>query len=506
MKYLVKSRNNHYSFRIRTPKVLQSYFLKQEITKSLLTTDFNIAKIKVDLMYNDLEKIIQIKKLNMIDDDSIQKLVDTYIEKRLSRDYEARLNKVSLTKYRNKPRGKQPLVIRDILKDYKSDLSDFNVARVKELSEAFAEELNEKFDINNALHKKMSLEILRANISIYEEILARNKGDWTYTKTPTIHVNKKSLPSIENSIDEYLIRYENNAVSASANQIRDTKNFFIKIAKPLLLHVTNSLEQFDDNDIYDVRYYISKLLIRTGRNQNVAITEYLEKHWYEGSTYKKVSPSSANKYIKWLRKYFEFLKDKSYLNEDFSQQLPLYPVDAAISQREHLDKDEISILFNKTEGDINTILRILAYSGMRTSEVFKCTLEEHGSIMYFDLTEAQVKTISSLRKIPLHKNLSDITKNRLKELQTKYTDNQDAFSRKANQAINDYVSTNKKKVVYSLRHSFATSLKEAMIDETIIAELMGHSLGASLSLTRYASSYSLTKLAKAIEVINYESN
>ena len=34
---------------------------------------------------------------------------------------------------------------------------------------------------------------------------------------------------LDESIDEYLVRYERNATSALETQIRDTKNFFIKV-------------------------------------------------------------------------------------------------------------------------------------------------------------------------------------------------------------------------------------------------------------------------------------
>lgn len=159
---------------------------------------------------------------------------------------------------------------------------------------------------------------------------------------------------------------------------------------------------------------------------------------------------------------------------------------------------------------LEMIVKIFAYSGMRLSELFKCELKEEeikdeGNIKYFDLTnkEIRLKTTTSYRKIPLHFELHFLTKNQFLELQNHYK-TADFISKKVNELINEYISDEPTKVLYSLRHSFATYLKRKGIEENIVAELMGHSRGTTLSYTRYAGDSSLSILKENINKLDYK--
>lgn len=510
MRYLTKNKYDYYTFRARVPLILESFFNTKELIKSLGTKDYNTAKARVVKLVNELQKLIQLKKLNMIDDASIAKLVDKYIKERLDRDFEARLQKVSFNKIKDKPKLKDPLKVDRILTEYKNDLSDFDVSKVKILSESFAKELDEVFDISNLNHKKLSLALLRANVKIFETILSRNKGNWGYDDISVAHNPnpKKELPSIEESFDAFISKYRG-MTNARTDQIRDTVNFYKQVAQPLFYFLIDSLDELDDEIMAEMRRTIPLLIKRVGIHQRADIAEFLESGQYKNESYIKISRATVNKYIKWIKSYLEYLKDKSYTSEDFSESLNTYPSESALMQREHLEKEEIQTLINKAkeyDEDIEILVKIHAYSGMRLSEVFKCKLEEKeiegvGNIKYFDLsdTSLQLKTLSSHRKIPLHNELLYIlTKNKFEEIQIKYSANPDFVSKKINQLINEHISTEKTKVLYSLRHSFATYLKQAMVEESLTAELMGHARGKTMSYGRYAGSYELKILKDTV--------
>ena len=513
MRYLTINKHDYYTFRARVPLSLESFFNTKELIKSLGTKDYNTAKAKVVELVDELQKLIQLKKLNMVDDASIAKLVEKYIKERLDRDSEARLHQISFQKIKVKPKLKDPLKVDRILTEYKNDLSDFDVSRVKTLSESFAEELEEVFDITTTNHKKLALALLRANVKIFETILSRNKGNWGYDDISVAHNPKKELPTIEESFDAFIAKYRG-ITNARAEQIRDTVNFYKQVAQPLFYFLIDSLDELDDEVMAEMRRTIPFLIKRVGKHQRADIAEFLESGQHKNEKYTRISRATVNKYIKWIKSYLEYLKDKSYTSEDFSESLNTYPSESALMQREHLEKEEINTLINKAkeyDEDIEILVKIHAYSGMRLSEVFKCKLEEKeiegvGNIKYFDLsdTSLQLKTMPSHRKIPLHNELlSILTKNKFEEIQIKYSSNPDFVSKKINQLINQHISKDKTKVLYSLRHSFATYLKEAMVVESLTAELMGHSRGKTMSYGRYAGSYSLEIMRDTINKLDY---
>lgn len=513
MLYLVKNKYGYYSFRARVPSSLRPFFNQTEIIKTLATRDYNVAKKKVIDLSIGFRNLVKIKKLNMLDNTAIEKLVNEYIQERLEKDFNARLQLISLKKLEKKPKLKDPLRVELLLKEYKQDLSDFDVSRVKMLADSFAEEVGEQFDIENLNHKKLALSLLRANIKVFETILARNKGEWGYDEILSYKtIKEKEIPSIEESIKDYLEFYENTTNAQTADQRRDTKNFFNDVALHLLRYFIDSLDELDDSIIFEIKTMIPKLFRRTGRVQQSSIWEFLINNKFESNDYQTISRETANKHIKKMRAYLKYLSDKHITNQNFSESLTMYPTESALTQRNHLDSDEIKVLIAKA-GEyhyfLEIIVKIFAYSGMRLSELFKCELKEEeikgkGNIKYFDLTntEIRLKTTTSHRKIPLHSELHFLTKNQFQELQNQYKTS-DFISKKVNELINEYISEEPTKVLYSLRHSFATYLKQKGIEESIVAELMGHSRGTTLSYTRYAGAFPLITLKEYIDKLEY---
>jgi integrase len=72
-----------------------------------------------------------------------------------------------------------------------------------------------------------------------------------------------------------------------------------------------------------------------------------------------------------------------------------------------------------------------------------------------------------------------------------------------NSQVRDHVTKEKTKVLYSLRHNFATGLKNKQILESVVAELMGHEQ-STLSYKRYASDYDISILKEAVDKLDFD--
>lgn len=305
----------------------------------------------------------------------------------------------------------------------------------------------------------------------------------------------------------------NKKSSASDAQKSAVNNFFNDVAKPLLEFVNETLHDFDEESIYEILEIMPLILNRKGKNQRQSIKDYLNNGKHETDEFEKISAGTANKNFDWLRGYLLFLYKKEYTSEDFSDLISDLDTNIASHQRLHFEKEEVKLLLQQIKQapkDLEMFIKILTYSGMRTSEILKCSFkrDDKENISYLDLTDSNIKlkTASSYRRIPLHNELLGLVNySSLFEFQTKYNNSTlKNLSKKANKLINEQITKDSKKVLYSLRHSLATFLKHEIVNEISIAELMGHSTGKSMTMTRYAGLQDLKILHKAINKLQYE--
>ena len=98
MKYLTKTSNDYYKLRIRIPKALQVHFRRNEINKSLNTTNFAFAKKKALSILNDYQKICLMYQLKLNDENYIEKHIKDFSIKYLDSNYNEYTNKTLIGK------------------------------------------------------------------------------------------------------------------------------------------------------------------------------------------------------------------------------------------------------------------------------------------------------------------------------------------------------------------------------------------------------------------------
>ncbi len=216
--------------------------------------------------------------------------------------------------------------------------------------------------------------------------------------------------------------------------------------------------------------------------------------------------STQIKYLKILKQFFFFMTRANILNYNPCTLLNMPNKD--ILNREPFNSNDISKLFSifETLDNRKYIYYILAYTGMRPSELWKCKIaNSEDNIVYFDLTDKdlELKTSSSRRVIPLHNKLLEMSiDKRLPSLQIEFS--QAILSAYFNKVIKPRITDNPSKIMYSFRHTVATELKRAEVSMDKVSEILGHTYeNNSITKEVYASGYTLIQLQTAINHLNY---
>jgi len=160
---------------------------------------------------------------------------------------------------------------------------------------------------------------------------------------------------------------------------------------------------------------------------------------------------------------------------------------------------------------------IAAYTGMRLEEICQLTtpdLQMVGDIMCIDINDdgnKRLKNQAAFRRIPIHSHLEKIG---FIDFASKQQGKLFPELTRANGKLGHHFSkwfrryreqcgvTEPGKTFHSFRHTVATQFKQADIEETKAAAILGHSVNGE-TYGRYGKEYRPEQLQKVIEVLNY---
>ena len=222
----------------------------------------------------------------------------------------------------------------------------------------------------------------------------------------------------------------------------------------------------------------------------------------------KINVATLNGYMKRISRFYNFCFASQYttinpclfVTKDKSQV-------SDREEREAFTKEDISKLIPIIkEYDIykQVIYFSLMFTGLRISELYKAQIKQHNeNEFYFDLTDSNIKlkTKNSHRIIPLHKELikMDVQTILPKALEL---NKMNWIRRLFNEKIKVKITSSKKKVLYSFRHTVASELKYLNVKSEIISEILGHT-NSNITLDRYASRYTFEVLKNEIDKIEF---
>lgn len=317
-------------------------------------------------------------------------------------------------------------------------------------------------------------------------------------------INKDSIDYFY-VIDKF-ITYLKSIKNEDDKNVKEICNFFDEIFR--LITKKSSLRAVDIDELNDIKAKLKSIPKRTKQPyKSMTIKELLNaKDILDDDM---ISLTTYKKYLKWIRRFYRFTYASRYIDLDIASFLdsPKSELSAQL-ERESFEVEEVRKSFKiidevLNDDNLKLVYKILAYTGMRISELSKGKLKNDGSIFYIDLTEESciLKTKSSHRKIPLHNDLIllDVHKN-YNQLRGLFKD--EYISRKFREQVKPHLTNNPRKTLYSYRHTLATQLKYKNINHLIISELMGHS-HRGMTMGRYASRYPLEILKKAIDKLEF---
>ena len=294
----------------------------------------------------------------------------------------------------------------------------------------------------------------------------------------------------------------------------DTSDKFIQevtsFCDDIFRYITRNL-YLKDIDLDDLNYIKEQLMKLPKRKKepyrSMTVKELLEVKNIAKDDY--ISVTSIRKFLKWIRRFYRFCHSSRFIYVDISSYLesPKSELEAML-EREPFSVEEVNLsfeVFNKVKIDeeLKLIYKILAYTGMRPSEIAKATMGYQDGIHFIDLTDVKegLKTKSSHRQIPLHKDLVKLgVHKKYEEIKNLYSS--DVMSYKFRKQIKTKITANPRKTMYSYRHTLATQLKYAEVNPLIISELLGHA-HEGMTMGRYASRYPLDILKEAIDRLEF---
>ena len=351
---------------------------------------------------------------------------------------------------------------------------------------------------NNAVEEALQL------ISLHvDESMIISKLDGLIPKEKPTNITTKVLNTgyLSDVTADYISSQVDNI---SAEETRDKRYFYEKICPCIFEKIgatrNPKLENITYNQLLSFKGIILKLPKRNIQKYRSQELPEILRNLEAVKTEEKLSARTVNKYIKWLRALFSFAIMLNHLQVNLANSIPLQKTIDDKLQRLPLDESELKILLKSVPQQMQYLLQILAYTGMRLSELYKCSITEIDGYKCFSLTDRAIKlkTKSSYRVIPVHKNLLNGMQD-FEEFRGRISS--DNLARTASDTIKKLKFKDmEKKSLYSLRHRFATQLIQKGADSSIVSELMGHS-HSTMTLSRYSTGFSVKQLQEVVEIL-----
>lgn len=254
---------------------------------------------------------------------------------------------------------------------------------------------------------------------------------------------------------------------------------------------------------------------------------FRDRLYKEGRSYK------TNKdYLASCRQFFKWCKQMNYISENPFQEIVVQEQAKKKSQDEERERWSVkdlmklfsSATYQAKPEEFKWVTNIMLYHGLRPAEACQLRVADicnKDGIECFVVSEdgegQHIKTASSLRYIPIHpllieKGFLDYVTNRkaarcIQLFNYKPDGKWQDWSKRYCQQFGRLQTAigmlaKARPTAYGFRHTFIDELKQKGIEESLVAQIVGHT-HHSLTFGRYGKKYSMAKLSEVIELITF---
>ncbi len=543
-------RNSVYYFRLNIPQDIAPYFSCREIWKSLRTNNYKSAKITITKLLYVTEQLFLHVRSGMYSDIQIRQLVKDYLHAYLNRCESIR--SIAMVKYKGEEQEQilgatDAQVIVDtsvsaidvLIESSKRKLllNDFTGISVR--IDWFLKAKDLEIDKGSVEYTTLCREILKAEIEALKVERERMSGNY----------DNQYDKFLENTIEPVV---QSASVASVVSQEVESSPV-VTLSQVMLEHVKEAelggkwsektisensgiyklfLDVLGDVDIQIITHQammqFREKLSRLPANRDKK-AQFKGKSIEQLLAMKNVEPinrATLNKYLVRASTLFRWAVRHGYITANVAEGLTLPKSGRADQQREAYSNEDIKKIIDQLNYDKNNPHRfwiplIGMYQGMRLDEICQLyisdivVIDEVPCISVNSDADKKLKNDASERIIPIHPMLirrgflgyvEELRKQKQTRLWERLVNRRDGYSTdygKWYQNFNrKYITTNPKRVFHSFRHSLANGLKQAGVQETLIAGILGHSIG-SVTNERYGKRFEPKPLLAALTHLDY---
>lgn len=563
LRHLIR-RGNRYIFVCRIPSDLSPLFPKPTIWKSLKTDNEKDAYLLASAEeYRTQQLFLQLRS-GMLSKDLEKRLIAAFLTKGVERieahatcttfspgdealsPLDPLLNKNAKDEQNARrifermmhANGSSPEDTKEafkrLLKEDTELLREQLIAKDTDFAEDYTEQVADELKKNDVKltesdKKRLGLKFVEATIQLNEAELASIDGYWNALRMIKESANKDlALPYKD--LKTALAKYQEHYIASKPNVKSGTKDDMTVECRVLLEICGNiSISEFNSMDTVTK---VKRVLLRYPKNKaqrygNKSIHTILKNE----SGYEKISLKTANEYLKRAKAVIEYAGKEKWINTTNVWDGELFATErAAEEQRLPYGTEETTRLidalstkslwrYNPPKPERFWIVLIALFHGLRLGNILALTKEDicklDNGMWVFRLRTG--KTAATVRPVAICDSLlllgflewveslkrEKLFQDTVKQFSSWYNKDEKQKGKEVLGFESRYVTRDKKKCLYSLRHSFAGNVFDVSSDFKITADMMGHSTGNSVT-ARYTKATKAGILKEMMEKMNLD--
>lgn len=543
--YLYKVRETYY-FRVKFPRDLAHHFQgKQDFKRSLHTKNLRQAKRLLKVWSYHTEELFTIMRTGLLTETQLKELADRYFHGLLSRWEHERATGERVPKERATPEHIRQNCLAHI-PVYQKDLArnDFSLIRravEEELTEAGITPEPDTMQYSMLAREMMKRFIEALRIESERAIGNYNNGyddkaGSTAVPPPSMLPPKES-PLLSRMIEKFMEDYRRGE-AANGNTLKEYESICTLFLRVVGDRPVKSLTRDDMREYLDTLKKLPPHINKRKKYQGKSIAEIIALGEEE-----TLSPATIEKHLMVVKGLMAWLNREDALDKNLADGMkPPKSRERADELRKAYDTVDLKRLIEGFQEEARKgrleehperlwVPLISLFNGMRLNEVCQLHAEDveqdaESGLWCFKIQpdeegRKKLKTLAAKRVIPIHSTLIDlgfleyyqrVKKAGLPRLWMNLTQGARGYGKNFSNwflksghgkgFLRACVTEDAKKDFHSFRHTFINGLKQAEVQEVMIAELVGHT-NESLTTGTYGKRYQPEKLIKALQVLNY---